>query len=178
MHTTQEWLDKVLTDTSAMEHWLRRQFVGEVKASYRILELAARAKVEGATPLCWGMVAKIAVEELTHSQWVGDLLKVRQIPLPDLEDAEIRYWDPVLGYAKTLDQMFAAGYHAEEMRLVRIRGLIADGRTPEDIRTVFMSILQDEIGHAHVFKTYATPAALAESLAAHKAGMEALNLVD
>lgn len=174
MTTTTEWINKVLMEDGYLEHWLQRQFVGEINAARRVHEFALSSPEKYAPVLF-----KIAQDELKHAQWVLDLLESRNIPIPTAKDkatAEVRYWEPILKHAQDFDTTAAAGYHAEGMRLNRIRALVADERIDQDIREVFAKILPDEIFHEKAFGAMASEAAKVMMADKHEEGLARLGL--
>jgi rubrerythrin len=169
---TEQWLNKVLSSKEELNHWLQRQYVGEVTAANRIHSLALAAPYKH-----FKVLSKIASDELNHATWVLDLLEAREIPLPKIESAEDRYWKPILGEAEDdFDKTAAAGFHAEGMRLVRIRALANDARVDQDIRDVFARILPDEEYHEKAFGAIASERAKAVMANKHEEGLNRLGL--
>jgi rubrerythrin len=168
---TQEWLDRVTSSNAELQHWLERQYIGEVTAGQRIAKLATEAPAKFAPVL-----AKIAADEMQHAMWVWELLAIRDIATPKIEHAEDRYWKPILNELDTFEKTAAAGHHAEGMRLVRIRALANSDKVDADIRAVFAKILPDEEYHERAFGAMSTDAAIAEMLDKHEAGLALLGL--
>lgn len=171
MKTVQIWINEVKASTDKLNHWLGRQYVGEVLAANRISTLAERV------PAQWKPVLhRIADDEANHARWVLGLLTARGLPIPAVSYDGARYWEPILKDGMTVTQMLAAGAHAEEMRLHRIRALAVDPEIDEDIREVFQRILPDEEFHAKAFAAAAGPEAVASAVHQHHLGLEALGL--
>jgi len=175
MTTTQEWLNKVTNSKDELNHWLTRQYIGEVTAAHRIEGLQEHEEVDGKQRYLLG---KIAMDESQHASWIKQLLINRGLELPEvtLQDAEKRYWKPVFDNAWGADDCFAAGAHAEEMRLHRIKAIVASEEIDEDIRKVFRAILPDEEWHAKAFKHLASEEALVKMKPHHEAGLKLLGL--
>ncbi len=172
MKTTEQWLEQVISSKADLHHWLQRQYIGEVTAAKRITDLARAAPYKFQKVLF-----KVAYDELNHAKWVLDLLEARQIPTPKMESPEERYWKPILGEAEDdFDKTAAAGYHAEGMRLIRIRALAADPRVDQDIRDVFAKILPDEEFHERAFGAIASERAKAIMASKHQEGLDRLGL--
>lgn len=171
MKTVQTWIDEVKAVPAKFDHWLQRQYVGECLAAERIRQLAELVPEKHKTVL-----HKIAADEAQHAAWVQGLLEVRGIPLPEVTQDGTRYWGPVLEQGLSVQQLLAAGAHAEEMRLHRIRAIAADPEFPEDVRKVFADILPDEEFHARAFAAAAGPAAVSDAEGRHQQGLEALGL--
>lgn len=171
------WLQSIVADPAKLQHWLQRQYIGEVTAARRIRDLARAAPYQYSKVLY-----KIAQDELQHSIWVLDLLEARKIPIPRIETAEERYWKPILGQlaesdeSDEFDNTAAAGYHAEGMRLIRIRAIVADARVDQDIRDVFAKILPDEEFHEKAFGAIASERAKAIMALKHQEGLDRLGL--
>lgn len=168
---TEQWLDKITSSKEELNHWLRRQYIGELTAATRIHKLATEAP-EKFKPV----LSKIAVDEALHACWVMELLVNRGLALPEIEHAEDRYWKPILSELDTFEKTAAAGHHAEGMRLVRIRALADSEKVDEDIREVFRKILPDEEYHEKAFGAMSNDEAIAEMLGKHEAGLSMLGL--
>lgn len=173
MKTTAEWLHEIKTVPGKFEAWLERQYIGEMMAAHRIGLLASSLPYISPS---YRVLAKIAQDEADHAAWVAGLLLDRGFILPDVSNDGVRYWEPILGVPETFEEICAAGHHAEEMRLVRIRALVEDQDLPRDIRDVFARILTDEEFHARAFETLSTPEAIEKMRPYHEAGLEALGL--
>lgn len=172
MKTTAEWLHEIKTVPGKLEVWLERQFIGEMLAATRINDLAGRAS----QPLHAMVLGQIAQDEAKHAEWVAGLLLDRGmlLPMPTVEGT--RYWEPIINMIGNLDEAYAAGALAEEMRLVRIRALAQDPDIPSDIRHVFAKILPDETFHAKAFAALASAEAIERMRPHHEAGLRMLGL--
>ena len=173
MKTTATWLHEIKTVPGKLEAWLDRQYIGEMLAAHRIGLLAAGLPYIAPAHR---VLDKIAHDESKHAVWVADLILARGSTLPWVFEDGVRYWEPILGVPETFEEICAAGHHAEEMRLVRIRALVEDPDLPWDIRDVFARILTDEEFHARAFETLSTPEAIEKMRPYHEAGLEALGL--
>lgn len=173
MKTPKQWLDEVISDENKLVNWLKRQFIGEQLAAQRISELSKNPEL---LPKSRVIICKIAEDEAKHAAWIEDLLKMRKVDLPEISYDNDRYWKAVLPNAHSLDQLLAAGHHAEAMRLKRIELLATDIRVPIDIRCVFRDIYKDEKFHAAAFEALASDDAIAEMKDHHEVGLEYLGL--
>lgn len=171
MKSVHDWINEVKASPAKFNQWLTRQYIGEMLAAERIEQLAEQVPERQQ-----GVIHRIADDEQLHANWVRGLLEVRCIPLPQVSIEGTRYWEPILGQGLTVQQLLAAGAHAEEMRLHRIRAIVADEEFPEDVREVFGNILPDEEFHARAFAAAAGPAAVAEAAGRHQQGMAMLGL--
>ena len=167
--TSKEWVEEISQDSLKLHHWLERQFIGEELAARRLEELCTHPDItENQRPI----IERIAKEERLHSEWIAKLLP----SLPEVSYDEDRYWSKVNLSELSLDELLAAGHHAEEMRLERIQAVV-DSTLPDNIREVFAKILPMEKFHAKAFGSLASEEALAKTEENHRAGMLALNLV-
>lgn len=173
MKTTEQWLDGILSSKAELDHWLERQYIGELTAAKRIRDLADTAPEKFKA-----VINRIADDEALHAFWVGELLITRGIGVSwvDQADAEARYWKPILSELDTFEKTAAAGHHAEGMRLIRIRALAADERVDSDIREVFAKILPDEEFHERAFGAMTSEEAIEVTRNLHELGLELLGL--
>jgi hypothetical protein len=74
----------------------------------------------------------------------------------------------------SFEKAVAAGYHAENMRLHRIREIAGDDGAPADIRETFQRILPHEEWHEEAFAAMKDGADLTSY---HERGLRALNLL-
>jgi rubrerythrin len=172
MKTTKQWLEQIKADPVKLKQWLERQYIGEYLAAERIADLAHEQRATR-----FGRVLEnIAIDELTHSKWVGKLLTDRGMTLPEPTIKDTRYWEPILNNLHTFEEIAGAGHHAETMRLRRIRALAADEEIAQDIRDVFAKILPDEEFHAKAFAAMSTTDAIESTRELHNMGLEMLGL--
>jgi hypothetical protein len=176
MQTSKEWWEKIKADEEAFRTWLMKQYIGEVTASFRIQDIAARTE----SGLHKAILARIASDEKRHATWIGGLLDVNGIyppPKVDREKSEQRYWKETgINSTDNIFDLFAIGAHAESMRLERIRTIVEDVEDPRQVRGVFGLILPDEQFHAAAFELMAGPQAMARTLPNHQRGLEVLGL--
>jgi rubrerythrin len=172
--TSQEWWDCVKVDAQKMHDWLKNQYHGEKLAATRIREFII-PKMEGKYQF---LVERIADDEDRHASWVGNLLHARGITAEILEKEE-RYWNEVMTEDFREDGNYAAAVaaHAEEMRLERIKVIMQDDESPEDIKSVFTNIYKDEMFHAKGFKLIAGDEYYNKASENHARGLEALGLI-
>jgi hypothetical protein len=173
VRTTHEWWQSTKSDPAKLHAWLRRQYVGELAAVNLLSELLIRFGGD-MTPRQWETIHKIMLQEALHGHWMKILLDVRDLVPERDASAERRYWAEVLPAIDSFEKAVAAGYHAENMRLHRIREIAADPEAPPDIRQTFQRVLPHEEWHEEAFHemmngTDVTPF--------HEKGLAALNLV-
>jgi hypothetical protein len=170
--TSQQWWTEIKADAVRLNGWLVRQHRGEVTAAARIREFAERFAPDEQTR---HVLDVIAGQEAQHASWVAGLLQARGIE-PKVEGAEKRYWKETLPDITSFTTGAGVAAHAERMRLERIRTIVADEGSPEDIRLTFRLILRDEVFHESAFREMAGPAAMEATLASHRQGRSVLGL--
>ncbi len=176
MKTSVEWWNDTKNDQAAMIHWLQRQYVGEMAAVNLLSELLIKFGAE-ATAEEWDTVFKVMNQEAKHGRWIKQLLDDRGIKPEPMATTDRKYWAQVLPAVNSFAEAMAAGFHAESMRLQRIRAIVEDTTMPKDmhdIQDVFTDILPDEEWHEQVFDRMRQGHELTRY---HEKGLEALNLV-
>ncbi len=176
MRTSMEWWQEIKADPARLTEWLRRQYVGEIAAVNLLSEVLLRFGGE-ATETEWGNVHKVMLQEATHAKWMRQVCAGRGVELGRDESAERRYWKEVLPHVNNFREAMDAAYHAEHMRLDRIRLVAADTDVAyADLAVVFQRILPHEEWHEAVFDEMRAGSEGAVSQY-HAKGLEALNLV-
>jgi hypothetical protein len=174
MRTTEEWWAEVKSDPEKMAHWLRRQYVGEMAAVNLLSELLITYGGQ-ASESEWDDVHKVMCQEATHAKWMKRLLEGRSIDPEVGATAERRYWAEVKPAVNSFAEGCAAGYHAEHMRLERIRCIAADtDPAVADLAKTFGKILPHEEWHEEVFDRMRQGKTLTQY---HEKGLESLNLL-
>ena len=171
--TSAQWWGETKSDPEKLIEWLRRQYVGEMAAVNLLSEVLLRFGGQ-ATKEQWDLVFTVMAQEAKHARWMKGLLDMRGIALPDDARADTRYWKEVVPNVTSFKEAVAAAFHAEHMRLARIRAICNDASAPGDIREVFQRILPDEEWHESVFDKMRDGV---EMTRYHEKGLEALNLV-
>lgn len=177
MQTSKEWWEATKNDPEALVEWLKKQYYGEVTAGFRIAELFIAKTNE--LPDHPKALTRIIGEEFLHAIWIKSLLLARGVTDFTTCNGTDRYWKEVLSDDSTqsLEELAAIAAHAETMRLERIRAIVADPTTPEDIWHVFRNILPMEAGHARIFNDLTTLEMLEATKDNHLKGVNALGLV-
>lgn len=169
---SKKWWNLVKNDSKKLNDWLIKQYRGEITAADRIIKFAETYAPNKKSLAVLNVIAK---QEKKHAKWVLELLKNRNI-IPNIENAEDRYWKETLPEIESFEIGAAIGAHAEKMRLERIRVISGDETAPKDIRNTFKKILKDEIFHEKIFKSLTTIKALNETKNAHEQGLKVLGL--
>jgi hypothetical protein len=173
MKTTNQWWNEVKSDEAKLHAWLRRQYVGELAAVNLLSELLISFGSD-MTPKQWETIYKIMQQEALHGHRMKGLLDARGIKPEKNASAERRYWKEVLPAVDSFGKAVAAGFHAEHMRLYRIREIANDESAPADIRDTFRRILPHEEWHEEAFAEMKNGVDITPF---HEKGLAALNLV-
>lgn len=173
MQTSAQWWEETRDNPAKLEHWLKRQYVGELAAVNLLSELLVRFGSQ-ATDQEWNTVHKIMCQEARHGRLIKELMGSRGIAPEDNASTDRRYWAEVLPNVTNFAEAMAAGFHAESMRLQRIRAIAEDESAPADIRHVFQRILPDEEWHERAFDEMRQGRELTRY---HAKGLESLNLL-
>ncbi len=173
MRTSAQWWKEVKADPQRLTAWLQRQYVGEMAAVNLLSEVLTRYASE-ATEGEWHTVHKVMCQEATHARWIKKVMDDRGIKPEPNGSSDRRYWKEVLPGVTNFSEAMAAAFHAESMRLERIRAIAADEDAPADIRAVFQKILPHEEWHEEVFNKMRKNRELTKY---HDKGLRALNLV-
>jgi hypothetical protein len=171
--TSAQWWADTKSDPQRLNRWLRRQYVGEMAAVNLLSELLIKYGHD-ATPEEWRTVHKIMMQEALHAQWVKGLLDARGLSPEPNASTDRRYWAEVLPNVTNFAEAMAAGFHAESMRLERIRVIAGDEMAPQDVRQVFIRILPHEEWHEEAFDTMRKGREISRY---HERGLQALNLL-
>jgi rubrerythrin len=172
--TTAAWWNAIKQDPALLEDWLEKQLRGERTAVGR-LEAFCEAFVP--PDHRWHRTLRIIqAQEQQHAAWILRLLDDRGFST-ELRGDPQRYWESTLPAVRSPESAAAASAYAESMRLERIRLIAGDPGAPTDIGEAFRRILPQEIFHARAFREMAGEDAMAELLAAHEQGLEAIGLI-
>lgn len=174
MKTSQEWWDEVKASPEKTLDWLKKQYVGEITAMFRVSEFSLKFSKDRRSTTT---LLLISTQEGNHADWIRGLLEARGVNIASVTHENKRYWNEALKGIEGFDTGCAVAAHAEAMRLERIRVICDDESAPADIRAVFQKILPEEIWHEKAFRTMSTPEAMETTRDNHEAGMAALGLV-
>lgn len=174
MKTSKEWWDDTKKSDEKIVNWLKNQYHGEAVASERIRKFI----LPHFTDKYAFMVERICDDEQRHSEWIAKLLQNRGVEAKILQKEE-RYWKTVMTDDFNNDGNYAAAVaaHAEEMRLERIKVIMEDTDSPNDIRETFQNIYKDELFHAKGFKLICGDEYYEKSSENHAKGLAALGLI-
>lgn len=120
------------------------------------------------------ILTKIANDEFYHSVLLEGLCITRSVEIA--KTSTNRYYGSINLESLSKDEIYAIGHYAEGMRLSRIRAIIEDQDTPEDVYYVFSIILKDEIMHEKAFEAITSKDSLKRMKNKHELGVQALGL--
>ena len=171
---TIEWWAKCLNDTDKLNRWLVSLYNNEKDAEDRFIDFANTYC--GDDKDAYNVFLEIAEQERQHAVLVKDLAAKRGVEIYEQSSKDGRYWSNVLQCAKDLKTSAAVGAYAESLSLGRMRVIIAEESTPEDIREMFKVIEPEESYHAEELARIAGKYGMSEVKECHDDGLEALGL--
>lgn len=116
------------------------------------------------------------LQEATHAKWMRQICASRGVGLEPDASAERRYWKEVLPHVSNFREAMAAAFHAEHMRLDRIRCVAAETDPAfVDLAKMFARILPHEEWHEEIFDVMQNGGS-GEITRYHEKGLEALSL--
>ena len=171
---TQDWWQSCLNDKEKLEHWLVSLYNNEKDAEDRFVDFANTYCKEDENAFNIFMI--IAIQERKHAMMVDEILKVRGIEKYEKSSKNGRYWRNTLECVCDKNTAAAIGAYAESLSLGRMRVIIADKNTPEDIRLLFETIEPEEAYHAKSLEKIATKHGMSSVKDCHDKGLEELGL--
>jgi len=171
---TEQWWDKCLNDPEKLEHWLVSLYNNEKDAEDRFNEFADKYCENDRE--AYYTFKLIAEQERKHASLVEAILKNRGIEIFIKSSKNGRYWRNTVPCMVDKKTAAAIGAYAETLSLNRMRVIIKDSRTPEDLKDLFKVIEPEESFHAKSLKKIATDYGMKEVKDCHDKGLEALGL--
>ena len=92
---SKQWWESVKSNSSILEHWLKKQYYGEMTASNRMQDLLNNFG-EQTSIKNRKILKKIMKQERQHADWIKQLLVDRNIEIK--EEYTDRYWNEVPRY--------------------------------------------------------------------------------
>jgi len=135
---TEDWWNRCLNDKEKLEHWLVSLYNNEKDAEERFVHFAET--------YCLGdkdayiTFYTIAMQEKNHAEIVEKVIKNRGISLYEKTSKNGRYWRNTLPCIVDKKTAAAIGAYAEGLSLKRMRVIIKDKSTPDDLRDMFAII--------------------------------------
>lgn len=171
---TEIWWDKCLSDKEKLEHWLVSLYNNEKDAEERFIHFANTYCLNEKD--AYDTFMNIASQERNHAVLVEKILKNRKISLYEKSSKDGRYWRNTLPCICDVKTAAAIGAFAESLSLNRMRVIINDPNTPEDLRELFKVIEPEESYHAKSLEKIATSFGMKSVKDCHDKGLEELGL--
>lgn len=171
---TEKWWKKCLDDKEKLEHWLVGLYNNEKDAEERFIDFAetyCKSDLDA-----YVIFRKIAEQEANHAILVEKILKDRNVELFEKSTKDGRYWRNTLPCIVDCSTAAAIGAYAEGLSLSRMRVIIADPNTPQDLVELFKVIEPEEAYHAKILATIATKNGMSKVKDCHDKGLEELGL--
>jgi len=171
---TEAWWQKCLQDKEKLEHWLVGLYNNEKDAEFRFIDFAKKYCENDKE--AYDEFIKIADQERNHAVLVTKVLEDRNIELYEKSTKNGRYWRNTLPCVVDMKTAAAIGAYAEGLSLSRMRVIIKDPNTPQDLKDLFAIIEPEESYHAKTLQKIATRYGMKEVKDCHDAGLEELGL--
>ena len=171
---TEAWWKKCLNDKEKLEHWLVGLYNNEKDAEYRFIDFANTYC--GDDVEAYNIFIEIAEQERNHAVLVDKILKNRNIEKYDKSTKDGRYWRNTIPCICDMKTAAAIGAYAEGLSLARMRVIIKDPNTPQDLVDLFKVIEPEESYHAKVLESIATRYGMKAVRDCHDKGLEELGL--
>lgn len=171
---TGSWWNKCLNDPIKLEHWLISLYNNEKDAEERFTDFAKKYCQND--PESYNIFIEIANQERDHAILVEKVVKNRGITLHEKSSKDGRYWRNTLSCIIDKKTAAAIGAYAEGLSLKRMRVIINDSETPQDLKEMFQVIEPEESYHARILQKIATKNGMLDVRDCHDRGLEELGL--
>ena len=171
---TEKWWHECLNNKEKLEHWLVSLYNNEKDAEERFLSFANEYCSDD--PEAYAIFIIIAEQERNHAVLVDKILQNRIIEKHEKSSKNGRYWRNTLSCIVDKKTAAAIGAYAEGLSLSRMRVIIADKNTPNDIKELFKIIEPEESYHAKSLRAIATIHGMKNVKDCHDKGLEELGL--
>ena len=171
---TEKWWVACLNDKEKLEHWLVSLYNNEKDAEQRFIEFANEYCTEDKE--AYDIFIIIAGQESNHAVLVEKILEARGIEKYEKSSKDGRYWRNTLKCVCDKKTASAIGAFAEGLSLARMRVIIADKNTPEDLKELFKIVEPEESYHAMILRKIATKHGMDSVRDCHDKGLEELGL--
>lgn len=171
---TEKWWSQCLSDKEKLEHWLVGLYNNEKDAEERFVNFAHTYCLKDKD--AYDTFIFIANQEANHAKLVEQILKNRSIKLYEKSSKNGRYWRNTLSCICDMKTAAAIGAYAEGLSLKRMRVIIKDSNTPQDLVELFKVIEPEESYHAKALEKIATKYGMKAVKDCHDKGLEALGL--
>lgn len=171
---TKDWWHECLKNNEKLEHWLVGLYNNEKDAEERFIDFANTYCKDDLS--AYNIFRNIAKQEANHALLVEKVLLNREIELYYKSPKNGRYWRNTLPCICDKETAAAIGAYAEGLSLARMRIIIKDPNTPQDIKEMFKVIEPEESYHAKILESIATKYGMKNVKDCHDKGLEALGL--
>lgn len=171
---TESWWNQCLNNKEKLEHWLVGLYNNEKDAEDRFIDFANKYCEIGSEE--YNIFIRIASEENNHAKLVDEILKNRNIEKYEKSTKNGRYWRNTLPCICDKKTAAAIGAYAEGLSLKRMRVIIKDENTPQDLKELFKIIEPEEANHARLLEKIATKYGMKGVKDCHDKGLEELGL--
>lgn len=171
---TKQWWEKCLNDKEKLEHWLVGLYNNEKDAEERFIDFANKYCQNDKTS--YDTFMEIARQESNHAVLVEQILNNRGIEKYEKSSKNGRYWRNTLPCICDKKTAAAIGTYAEGLSLKRMRVIIKDPKTPNDLVELFKVIEPEESFHAKALQKIATKYGMKNVKDCHDKGLEELGL--
>jgi rubrerythrin len=171
---TEDWWQRCLEDESKLEHWLVSLYNNEKDAEERFIDFANKYCQNDKS--AYDIFIEIAEQEREHAVLVESIINKRGITLYEKSSKDGRYWRNTLPCIVDMETAAAIGAYAEGLSLKRMRVIIKDPKTPDDLREMFRVIEPDESYHARILQTIAKKHGMNRVKDCHDKGLDELGL--
>lgn len=174
IQATKNWWNKCLNDPEKLEHWLVALYNNEKDAEARFTSFGITYCYNDNEAHRTFML--IAEQERKHAIMVEEIFKNRNIKLYNKSSNDGRYWRNTLPCICDMQTAAAIGAYAEGLSLQRMRVIIKDPNTPNDLKRLFEVIEPEESYHAKILEKIATKYGMKNVKNCHDKGLEELGL--
>lgn len=171
---TKKWWAECLNNPEKLEHWLVSLYNNEKDAEERFKNFAddyCQSDKEA-----YELFYLIADQERNHAVMVEKIIHDRGIKLYEKSSKNGRYWRNTLPCICDKETAAAIGAYAEGLSLKRMRVIIKDENTPQDLIELFKVVEPEEAFHAKTLETIAQKHGMKAVKDCHDKGLEALGL--
>ena len=171
---TENWWKECLSNKEKLDHWLVGLYNNEKDAEERFISFTNTYCINDKES--YDIFIEIAEQERNHSVLVEEILKNRNIKIYEKSTKNGRYWRNTLPCVVDKETAAAIGAYAEGLSLRRMRIIIKDKNTPDDIRNLFKIIEPEESYHAKILQKIAKKNGMKNVKDCHDKGLEELGL--
>jgi rubrerythrin len=172
--TTKTWWKECLENKEKLEHWLVGLYNNEKDAEERFIKFANDYCEDNKQ--VYDVFIEIATQEHNHAKLVEEILHSRGIEKYEKSTKNGRYWRNTIHCICDMKTAAAIGAYAEGLSLKRMRIIIKDPHTPNDLVELFKVIEPEESYHAKVLAEIATQYGMSKVKDCHDKGLEELGL--